>query len=327
MEKKVQKYVKTRSSTQARSHAQKFFFKIKRSNVLDIDIDLNKNSIKTLYEFANKLDEEKYESTIKTLNVIAFEKNSNLGKERMSLDYTITTNEENFSRNESTSLFGRSESYNNEEIIFSADDINMDTTSQLTSNSSSFKKTHKKDHQKLFIEDEKEAKQAPENEKVESKLNEIKQKRRRRKSSSFIRIYPDCEITVFDLYNSCDDEEIHNDEPLVSFQNCFNFFFNQKVNCDVFDEEEFEKYYLLKEAKDSININTDKKNNFKLFSSEISNNPNLKKRKKLFQISPVLTSNKSKPCHDFLKQKRIKFATLHTPEIILKESENVKKSL
>jgi len=247
--KKVQKYVKTRSSTQARSHAQKFFFKIKRSNVLDIDIDLNKNSIKTLYEFANKLDEEKYESTIKTLNVIAFEKNSNLGKERMSLDYTITTNEENFSRNESTSLFGRSESYNNEEIIFSADDINMDTTSQLTSNSSSFKKTHKKDHQKLFIEDEKEAKQAPENEKVESKLNEIKQKRRRRKSSSFIRIYPDCEITVFDLYNSCDDEEIHNDEPLVSFQNCFNFFFNQKVNCDVFDEEEFEKYYLLKEAK------------------------------------------------------------------------------
>jgi len=97
----------------------------------------------------------------------------------------------------------------------------------------------------------------------------------------------------------------------------------------VFDEEEFEKYYLLKEAKDSININSEnnKKNNFKLFSSEISNNPNLKKRKKLFQINPALTSNKSKPSHDFLKQKRIKFATLHTPEIILKESENVKKSL
>jgi len=28
--KKVQKYVKTRSSTQARSHAQKFFYKIKK---------------------------------------------------------------------------------------------------------------------------------------------------------------------------------------------------------------------------------------------------------------------------------------------------------
>jgi len=254
----------------------------------------------------------------------------NLGKEKMSLDYTIT-NEENYSRNESTSLFGRSESYNNEEIIFSADDI-IDTTSQITSSSSSFKKAHKKEHQKLSFEDEKDTKQVTENDKNETKTSDFKQKKRRRKSSSFIRIYPDCEITVFDLYNSCDDEEkeIHNnEEPLLSFQNCFNYFFNQKANCDVLDEEEFEKYYLLKEAKDSINLNSDKKNNFKLFSSEISNNPNLKKRKKLFQINPVSTSNKSKPSNDFLKQKRIKFATLHTPEIILKEkeSENVKKSL
>ncbi len=106
--KKVQKYVKTRSSTQARSHAQKFFYKIKKNNVLDIDIDINKNSIKTLYEFANKLDEEKYVNTIKTLNIIAFEKNTNLNKDKGNSSDSNNNNEENFSRyDNSISFFGR----------------------------------------------------------------------------------------------------------------------------------------------------------------------------------------------------------------------------
>lgn len=106
--KKVQKYVKTRSSTQARSHAQKFFYKIKKNNVLDIDIDLNKNSIKTLYEFANKLDEEKYVNTIKTLNIIAFEKNPSLIKDKSCSSDCQSHDGENFSKYEnSITFFGR----------------------------------------------------------------------------------------------------------------------------------------------------------------------------------------------------------------------------
>jgi len=75
--KQVQKYVKTRSSSQARSHAQKFFYKLKKANLLDINIELDKNSIKTLHDFANSLDAEKYIDTVKALNHIAFDRNSN----------------------------------------------------------------------------------------------------------------------------------------------------------------------------------------------------------------------------------------------------------
>jgi len=281
--KKVQKYVKTRSSTQARSHAQKFFFKIKKSNVLDIDIDLNKNSIKTLYEFANKLDEENYISTIKKLNVIAFEKNS---------DVTARGNEfdEGLTRFESASMFGRSE---NEELMFSTDDINIDTCSQLTS-SSAFKKPLAK-----FVEEEPE--------KIIEK-KEFNLKRKRKRSYSSIRVYPDCEITVYDLYKGCDDDE---DEEVLNHN--FNFFFNQKVDLEELEKEEFEKIFLIKETSNN-NFETSnlKKSPYKLFSSEISHNPNLKKKKKkLFQVNPVKSN-------DFLKQKKIKFATLHTNDIILK---------
>ena len=76
--KKVQQHVGSRSSTQARSHAQKFFVKIKRKNLLDFNIDLNKNSIKYLHDVANSMNGEDYLNTIKTLNNIAFEKKSTL---------------------------------------------------------------------------------------------------------------------------------------------------------------------------------------------------------------------------------------------------------
>jgi SHAQKYF class myb-like DNA-binding protein len=72
--KQVQKYVGTRSSTQARSHAQKFFVKIKRANVLDFNIDLSKNSIKNLHEMANNLNTDDYLNAIKALNCVAFER-------------------------------------------------------------------------------------------------------------------------------------------------------------------------------------------------------------------------------------------------------------
>lgn len=75
--KQVQKYVGTRSSTQARSHAQKFFVKIKRSNVLDLNIDLSKNSIKNLHDMANSLNSDEYINAIKALNCVAFERKGN----------------------------------------------------------------------------------------------------------------------------------------------------------------------------------------------------------------------------------------------------------
>ena len=72
--KEVQKHVGTRSSTQARSHAQKFFVKIKKSNILDLNIDFSTNSVKILHDMANNMDSDKYVSAIQALNCIAFER-------------------------------------------------------------------------------------------------------------------------------------------------------------------------------------------------------------------------------------------------------------
>ncbi len=76
--KSVQKHVGSRSSTQARSHAQKFFVKIKKTNLLDLNMDLSKNSIKTLHEIANTMNAEEYFNAIKTLNCVAFERKNNI---------------------------------------------------------------------------------------------------------------------------------------------------------------------------------------------------------------------------------------------------------
>jgi hypothetical protein len=70
----VQKHVGTRSSTQARSHAQKFFVKIKQNQLFDFDLDFSKNSIKSLHDLATNLNSEEYFKAIKTLNCVAFER-------------------------------------------------------------------------------------------------------------------------------------------------------------------------------------------------------------------------------------------------------------
>ena len=72
--KEVQKCVRTRSSTQARSHAQKFFVKIKKAKILKFNIDLTKNSIKMLHDIMTEMPSEDYKKMIKALNSVAFEK-------------------------------------------------------------------------------------------------------------------------------------------------------------------------------------------------------------------------------------------------------------
>jgi len=83
--KQVQKHVGTRSSTQARSHAQKFFVKIKKANILDFNIDLSKNSIKTLHDLANSMNTDEYVNAIKALNCVAFER-KNISKKKNKKD-------------------------------------------------------------------------------------------------------------------------------------------------------------------------------------------------------------------------------------------------
>jgi SHAQKYF class myb-like DNA-binding protein len=69
----VQKHVGTRSSTQARSHAQKFFVKLKKSQI-EFGLDVNKNSIKSLHEMAASMNADQYDNAMRALNCAAFEK-------------------------------------------------------------------------------------------------------------------------------------------------------------------------------------------------------------------------------------------------------------
>jgi SHAQKYF class myb-like DNA-binding protein len=97
--KQVQKHVGSRSSTQARSHAQKFFVKIKKSNVLDFNLDLTKNSIKTLHELANTMNSDEYFNAIKALNCVAFERRNHIKRKNKKDDNQL--NESSFMNGES----------------------------------------------------------------------------------------------------------------------------------------------------------------------------------------------------------------------------------
>lgn len=77
----VQKSVGTRTSTQARSHAQKFFEKLKRSNLLKFNVDFTKNSLKNLHDIMEEMSSKEFQKTLKILNSLAYERESN-GKKR-----------------------------------------------------------------------------------------------------------------------------------------------------------------------------------------------------------------------------------------------------
>ena len=75
--KQVQKLVKTRSSTQARSHAQKFFIKLKQSKIMsNINLDINSEniSINNLHYYLSNLKKNEYDKVFQELSSIAFDK-------------------------------------------------------------------------------------------------------------------------------------------------------------------------------------------------------------------------------------------------------------
>ena len=66
---KIQENIKTRTTTQARSHAQKIFIKIKNKHI--IDISSNINTIQELFEFIKK--NENFDDIYKSIVLIANE--------------------------------------------------------------------------------------------------------------------------------------------------------------------------------------------------------------------------------------------------------------
>ena len=69
----VQKHIGSRSSAQARSHAQKFFLKLKRSNVLEMHFDFEKNSIKSLKDLITKMNKDEYLKAVKAIKSLVFD--------------------------------------------------------------------------------------------------------------------------------------------------------------------------------------------------------------------------------------------------------------
>ena len=92
----VQKYVGTRSGTQTRSHAQKFFEKLKRSKIFKTEkYDFSRNSLKLLHDIMTNLSEKEYEQTLHSLTYRADMKSDNEDSE-------LNENEE---KNEDVILF------------------------------------------------------------------------------------------------------------------------------------------------------------------------------------------------------------------------------
>jgi SHAQKYF class myb-like DNA-binding protein len=71
--KKVQKFIKTRSCSQARSHAQKFLNKLKHVNFVDFKVTSSLSSISVLQEYILILNKEEKQKFVTFLNDILFE--------------------------------------------------------------------------------------------------------------------------------------------------------------------------------------------------------------------------------------------------------------
>ena len=83
--KKVEKYIGTRTSSQARSHAQKFFIKLKeeqKKSKISNDIDYSNSTIKSFHDALQSMAAEKKENIIKELENVVFDSQLGIKKRR-----------------------------------------------------------------------------------------------------------------------------------------------------------------------------------------------------------------------------------------------------
>ena len=83
--KKVEKHIGTRNSSQARSHAQKFFIKLKeeqKNSKISKDIDYSNSSIKSFYDALQSMNQEKRDNIIKELENVVFDSQTNTKRKR-----------------------------------------------------------------------------------------------------------------------------------------------------------------------------------------------------------------------------------------------------
>ena len=83
--KKVEKYIGTRTSSQARSHAQKFFIKLKEEQKklkISNDIDYSNSTIKSFHDALQSMSAEKKENIIKELENVIFDNQIGIKKRR-----------------------------------------------------------------------------------------------------------------------------------------------------------------------------------------------------------------------------------------------------
>ena len=85
--KKVEKHIGTRTSSQARSHAQKFFIKLKekqKKSKIASEIDYSNSTIKSFYDALQSMNQEKRENIIKELENVVFDNQIGIKSKRRS---------------------------------------------------------------------------------------------------------------------------------------------------------------------------------------------------------------------------------------------------
>jgi SHAQKYF class myb-like DNA-binding protein len=129
--KSVQKYVGSRSSTQARSHAQKFFVKIGKIKIENLSLDFENNSLRSLNIMANNLNRDQMGRAIQSLNEKAFDKKFNGNRD----DDEENEDSEDISNSERSII-----SKNNSECFTILSDTNKETlhSNNLNDQSNSF---------------------------------------------------------------------------------------------------------------------------------------------------------------------------------------------
>ena len=113
----VQKYVGTRSGTQTRSHAQKFFEKLKRSKIFKTEkYDFSRNSLKLLHDIMANLSEKEYEQTLKKLHSLTYRVDMKSDNEDSELNENKEKNEDVILFNNMNNSYYKENDVNHEEV-------------------------------------------------------------------------------------------------------------------------------------------------------------------------------------------------------------------